>query len=108
MPAVNRFTLFGLVVLALSALFGVAWYSKPVSVSAGQAPSASAAAVAVGLRACPDPGSPGRPPPGLAIIAAAAGHGSGQVTVSRLSPSGGSSTASLLTVSQPGELSLSA
>ncbi|HEY2441543.1 MAG TPA: DUF5719 family protein [Streptosporangiaceae bacterium] len=109
MPAVNRFTLFALVVLALSALFGVAWYSKPVSVSAGQqSPSASAAAVAVGLRACPGPGTPGSRTAGLAIIAAAAGHASGQATVSRLSAAGGSSAGSLLTLSQPGELSLSA
>ncbi|HEY3734685.1 MAG TPA: DUF5719 family protein [Streptosporangiaceae bacterium] len=108
MPTVNRFALFALVVLALSALFGVAWYSRPVSVSAGQSPSASTVPVAAGLRGCPDPGTPGSRTAGLAIIAAAAGHGSGQATVSRLSAAGGSSAGSLLTLSQPGELSLSA
>jgi hypothetical protein len=108
-PAVNRFTLFGLVVLALVALFAVAALSKPVTLPAGQQSqphSPSVAAVSVGARACPEPGAQGSHDTGVAVIAAA--HpGSGHATVSRLSPADTTPAAPLASVSQPGTLSVS-
>lgn len=105
----NRFTIFGLIVLALVALWAVARLSKPVTVSAAPPPPAPrTAAVSTGLRACPAPGLPGSRGQGVAVIAAAARSGPGQATVSRLSATGGATTAPLASVSQPGTLSLSA
>lgn len=105
----NRFTIFGLIVLALVALWAVARLSKPVTVSAAQPPAASrTAGVSTGVRACPAPGLPGSRGQGVAVIAAAAHSGSGQATISRLSPTGSATTAPLTSVSQPGTLSLSA
>ena len=104
-PAVNRYAIFGLVVLALVALAGVASLSKPVTVSAGQPEtSPRAAPVSVGLRACPAPGSPGSHGTGVAVVAAAGGSGPGQATISRLSAAAG--TSPLHSLSQPGTLSL--
>lgn len=109
----NRFTIFGLIVLALVALWGVARLSKPVTVSAAQPPPAPrTAVVSTGLRACPAPGQPGSRGQGVAVVAVAARSGWGQATISRLSPAGsataGSATvAPLASVSQPGTLSLS-
>jgi hypothetical protein len=95
----------GLVVLAVGALSGVAWLSRPVTVPAGQRPApARAAAVILGLRACASPGTSGAH--GLAMIAAAAGNGPGQASITPLSAAGGSGAGPLFTLSQPGELSL--
>lgn len=105
----NRFTIFGLIALALAALWGVAWLSKPVTVSAAQPPAAPrTASVGMALRACPAPGLPGSRGQGVAVIAAAARSGSGQATISRLSATGSATTAPLVSASQPGTLSLSA
>jgi len=105
----NRFTIFGLIALALAALWGVAWLSKPVTVSAAQPPAAlRTASVSTGLRGCPAPGLPGSRGQGVAVIAAAARSGPGQATISRLSATGSATTAPLVSVSQPGTLSLSA
>jgi hypothetical protein len=107
-PVANRFILFGLVVLALVALAAVAWLSKPVTVSAGQQPAPlHTAAVSVGARACPSPGTPGSHNTGVAVIAAAARPGPGQATISMLSATGGSASSPLVRLSQPGVLSLS-
>lgn len=88
LPAVNRVTLFLLVVLALAALYGVAWLSKPAAVAAGPQPTAPRAiAVSTGLRACAAPGTSGHTGGGgVAVLAAAAKAGSGQATISRLNP----------------------
>ena len=107
-PSANRFTVFALVVLALVALAGVAWLSKPVTVSAGQQAAAPRSVpVSVGARACPAPGAPGSRNTGLAVVAAAAGHpGAGRAVISRLSPPG-SAASPLGTLSQPGTQSMS-
>jgi hypothetical protein len=110
-PAINRFTLAGLVVLALIALFTLAWASKPVTVPASQQSlprSPASAAVSVNERACPAPGTADSHDAGVAVIAATHG-GSGQATISRLSASGaagGSAGAPLARLSQPGTLSV--
>jgi Family of unknown function (DUF5719) len=118
-PAVNRFTLFGLVVLALVALYAVAWLSKPVTLPAAQQTPPrppSVAAVSTGARACPAPGIPGSHGNGVALIAAAhtastqasSTHpAQGQATITRLSPGGGAPGAPLASVSQPGTLTVS-
>jgi hypothetical protein len=120
-PAVGRFSLFGLVVLALAALFGVAWLSKPTTVSAGQqaAPQPPpVATVSGGARACPAPGAPGSGhETGVAVLSAAGPRaGSGQATVTRLGAPGTSGTSTgassgaagpqLARLSQPGTLSV--
>ncbi|HEY3958244.1 MAG TPA: DUF5719 family protein [Streptosporangiaceae bacterium] len=122
-PAIGRFSLFGLVVLALAALFAVAALSKPATVSAGQQPPPQPPAVATvsgGARACPAPGAPGSHGTGVAVIAAAGPRaGSGQATVTRLGtaePAGGGSSGGggsassagspLARPSQPGTLSV--
>jgi hypothetical protein len=109
MPAASRLTLFGLVVLALVALTAVAWLSRPVTLPAAQQTPPhppSVAAVTVGARACPAPGTPGSGASSVAVIAAAKA-GSGQATISRLSATGGGSGAPLASLSQPGTLSVS-
>jgi len=105
-PAASRFTVLGLVVLALVALAAVARLGKPVTVSAGQQAAVSRTApVSVGARACPSPGSPGGHRDGLAMLAAAGSSGPGQAAVSRLSVTG-SAAEPLRRLSQPGALSL--
>ena len=114
-PAAGRFSLFGLVVLALAALFGVAWLSKPATVSAGQQPPPQAPSVATvsgGARACPAPGAPGSRGTGVAVIAAARPRpGPGQATVTRLGAAGavgstGNPGSPLARLSRPGTLSV--
>jgi len=107
-PAANRFTVFGLVVLALVALAGVAWLSKPVTVSAGQQPAAPRSVpVSVSERACPAPGAPDSRNTGLAVLAAAGHPGAGQAVISRLSATG-SAASPLRTLTQPGIQSVAA
>jgi hypothetical protein len=104
-PAANRYAIFGLVVLALVALAGVASLSKPVTVSAGQQDtSRRVAPVSVSLRACPAPGSPGSHGTGVAMVAAGGGSGPGQAILTRLSAPAG--TSPLASLSQPGTLSV--
>ncbi len=115
LPAINRVTLFLLVVLGLAALYGVAWLSKPVTVAAGSAPAAPRAiALNTGLRACAAPGTTGHGgTAGVAVLAAAkasAGQGSsgrgsvGQGTVSRLGAAADS--VPLARLSTPGTLTM--
>lgn len=105
-PSANRFTVFALVVLALVALAGVAWLSKPVTVSAGQQTVAPRSVpVSVGARACPAPGAPGSRNTGLAVLAAAGHPGAGRAVISRLS-SPGSAASPVGTLSQPGAQSV--
>lgn len=105
--AASRFTVFGLVVLALAALAGVARLSRPVRVPAGQqAARPRIVPVSAGMRACPSPGSPGRGGTGLAVLAAGGRSGAGRATISRLSASG-RAAAPLRSLSQPGVLSVS-
>jgi hypothetical protein len=115
LPPINKLTLAGLVVLALVALSGLAWASKPVTVAASQQPvprSPTSAAVSVGQRACPAPGTAGNHGAGVAVIAATHG-GSGQATISPLSTTGSSTSGSNTTggtqptrLSQTGTLSV--
>jgi hypothetical protein len=106
-PAASRFTVLGLVVLALIALAGVARLSKPVTVSAGQQAAAlSSVPVSVGALACPAPGVPGSHGTGVAVLAAAGRPGAGRATISRLSAAG-SAASPLRTLSQPGAPSVS-
>ncbi len=103
----GRFTVFGLVVLALAALAGVARLSEPVTVQDGQqAATPRTVPVSVGMRACPSPGSPVSRDAGLAVLAAAGHSGSGRATISRLSASGRAASP-LRSLSQPGVLSVS-
>jgi Family of unknown function (DUF5719) len=126
-PAVNRFSLFGLVVLALVALFAVAWLSKPVTLAAAQQTPPhppAAAAVSTAARACAAPGIPGSHGSGVALIAAAhtgsthaggtqaggASPGQGKATITRLGQAAGAAGttgAPLASVSQPGTLTVS-
>ncbi len=124
LPAAGRFSLFGLVVVALAALFAMAWLSKPATVSASQQPAPQPPAVATvngGARACPAPGAPASRGTGVAVIAEAGPRaGSGQATVTRLGPasttgtagsggaagSDGAAGSSLAHLSQPGTLSV--
>jgi hypothetical protein len=106
----NRFTVFGLIVLAVVALWAVASLSKSVTVSAAQPPVTTRTAVVnTGLRACPAPGLPGSRDQGVSVIAAAAAHaGPGRATISRLSAAGSTTTIPLVSVTQAGTLSQSA
>ena len=107
-PSANRFTVLGLVVLALVALAGVAWLSKPVTVSAGQRPAGlRSVPLSVSSRACAAPGVPGSRGTGLALLAVAGHSAAGHAVVSRLSASG-SAAAPLATLTQPGVPSVSA
>jgi hypothetical protein len=116
LPPANRFTVLGLVVLALVALAAVAWLSKPVTVSAGQhQPVPRSVPVSTGARACPAPGAPSSHGAGLAVLAAAARPGPGRATVSRLSTAAAAGAAGaasaagpLRTLAQPGTTSVSA
>jgi hypothetical protein len=108
-PAASRLTLFGLVVLALAALTAVAWLGRPVTLPAAQQSPPRpppVAAVSVGARACPAPGTPGGGDTSVAVIAATRG-GSGQATISRLTATGGGPGPALASLSQPGTLSVS-
>ncbi len=54
----NKLVIAALVVLALGAQYGLAWFSHPVAAAAGRQPRpASRALVTAAIRACPSPGS---------------------------------------------------
>jgi hypothetical protein len=112
LPPISRFSLAGLVVLALAALSALASVSKPVTVPASEQPpprSPASAAVSVGERACPAPGTPGSRDQAVAVLAATHG-GSGQATITRLragGATGGSAGVPLTRLSQAGTLSVS-
>jgi hypothetical protein len=102
----NRYLLALLVVTALAAEFGLASFSHPAALTAGQrAPSQARAAVSAVVRACPGPGSAGATASGVALVAASMGTGRAEVT--RLSPVGAATApAPLHVLTQPGRLAL--
>jgi Family of unknown function (DUF5719) len=116
--AASRFALPGLVVLALAAVFAVAWVSRPAAGSPpGRSPRPQVVPLTSAIRSCPEPGA-GR----VAVFAApgqqAGGHaGLVAAPIAAMSATGpaaaGTGTAApappapLLTVSQPGRLWLS-
>lgn len=100
----NRMLARVVVVLALAAAVGLAFWKHTVTMAASQ-PTAQQHAVPVGtlLRACPAPGLTGGPDSHVALIAGPAASGSGRATVSYLgSPAG----TPLVSATQPGVLSL--
>ncbi len=122
----GRFALFALVVLALAALFGVAWVSRPAAGSArGAVAPPRVLPVTSAVRSCPAPGSgrvavfaaaagqPGQgraslvaaPSADIADIAAAGSAGIGAATGAGPDPA--APAAPLFTISQPGRLWLS-
>lgn len=117
--AANRFALFAFVVLALAALFGVAWISRPAAGSARvRAARPQIVPLTSTIRSCPEPGA------GRVAVYAAPGQQTGggraelvgaPIDAIGATASGGTGTgavaaapaAPLLTVSQPGRLWLS-
>ena len=92
------------VVLALAAAAGLAVWNHTVTVAAGQpVPQTSTVPVSTVLRACPAPGLAGSPTTHLALIAVPASSGTGKAVVTYTGTSPG---APLLSVTQPGTLSL--
>ena len=102
----NKYVLALLVVIALTAEFGLASVSHPAALAAGpRTPAPARATVSAALRACPAPGSTGATASGLALAAASSGPGQAEVT--RLSPAGATvPPAPLHVLAQPGQLSL--
>ena len=107
----NKLVIGSLVVLALGALYGLAWLSHPVvAVAAGrQPPSPSRAPVTAAIHACPSPGGPVGGAVALIAAASAAGQngqaGQGTAVVSRLSAAGSAVAGPpLVTSTQPGVL----
>ncbi len=100
----NRFVLLGLVMLALAALFGVAWITRPAARTAVRAAGRPAMTPVVSaIRSCPAPGS-GR----VAVFAASAGpagKGGAQLLAAPAAPA--VAGAPLVTLTQPGRLWLS-
>jgi hypothetical protein len=105
----NKLVVGALVVLALGALYALAWFSHPIIAAVGSQPEPpSRAEVTAAVRACPSPGGPVGG--GVALIAAgpdgqASQAGPGQAAVNRLSAAGSAGPGPLLvTRSQPGVL----
>src|SRR5215469_11199415 len=92
------------VVLALAAAAGLAVWNHTLTVAASQpVPQQSTVPVSTVLRACPAPGLAGAPTTHLALIAGPTPSGAGKAVVTY---SGTSPGAPLLSVTQPGVLSL--
>jgi hypothetical protein len=92
------------VVLALAAAAGLAVWNHTVTVAASQpVPQAGTVPVSTVQRACPAPGLAGSPAAHLALIAGPASGGSGRAVVTY---SGASTGTPLLSLTQPGVLSL--
>src|SRR5215472_759151 len=92
------------VVLALAAAGGLAVWNHTVTVAAGQpVPQPHAVAASTVLRACPAPGLTGSLAAHLAVIAGPASAGSGRAVVTY---SGATSGTPLVSLTQPGALSL--
>ena len=91
----NRFALGGLVVLALGALFGVAWVTRTARGIAQTPTRPQVVPVTSAIRSCPAPGA-GR----VAVLAASSGQGRAQLL-------GAPDRTPLGQVSQPGRLWLS-
>jgi uncharacterized protein DUF5719 len=92
------------VVLALAAAGGLAVWNHTVTVAAGQpVPQPRAVPASTVLRACPAPGLTGSPAAHLAVIAGPASAGSGRTVVTY---SGATSGTPLVSLTQPGVLSL--
>jgi hypothetical protein len=100
----NRMLARIVVVLALVAAAGLAFWKHTVTVAASQ-PAAQQRAVPVNtiLRACPAPGLTGAPGSHVNLIAGPAASGTGRATVSYLGAPAGSS---LVSATQPGVLSV--
>jgi hypothetical protein len=109
----NRFALFGLVVVALAALFGVAWVSRPAAGQAGAAVAAPRGVpIVAAIRACPTAGSgrvavfasPGQQTgPGRAELLTASAAGT-DATGSAPATGAVVAAAPLAVYSQPGQL----
>ena len=94
------------VVLALAVAAGLAVWNHTLTVAASQpVPQQGTVPVSTVLRACPAPGLAGAPATHLALIAGPAASGAGKAVVAY---SGTSPGAPLLSVTQPGVLSLTA
>ena len=92
------------VVLALAAAGGLAVWNHTVTVAAGQpVPQPRAVPASTVLRACPAPGLTGSPAAHLALIAGPASAGTGRAVVTY---SGATQGTALLSLTQPGALSL--
>jgi Family of unknown function (DUF5719) len=92
------------VILALAAAAGLAVWNHSVTVAASQpVPQPRAVPASTVLRACPAPGLAGSPTARLALIAGPASGGAGRAVVTY---SGASQSAPLLSLTQPGVLSL--
>jgi Family of unknown function (DUF5719) len=92
------------VMLALAAAAGLAVWNHSVTVAAGQpVPQPHAVPATTVLRACPAPGLAGSPTAHLALIAGPASGGAGRAVVTY---SGASQGAPVLSLTQPGVLSL--
>jgi hypothetical protein len=92
------------VILALAAAAGLAVWNHTVTVAAGQpVPQPSTVPASTVLRACPAPGLAGSRATHLAVIAGPASSGSGRAVVTY---SGASTGTPLLSLTQPGVLSL--
>ena len=94
------------VVLALAAAGGLAVWNHTVTVAAGQpVPQPSAVPASTVLRACPAPGLAGSPAAHLALFAGPTSAGTGRAVVTY---SGVTQSTALLSLTQPGTLSLTA
>ncbi len=92
------------VVLALAAAGGLAVWNHTVTVAAGQpVPQARAVPASTVLRACPAPGLAGSPAAHLALFAGPTSAGTGRAVVTY---SGATRSTALLSLTQPGVLSL--
>jgi hypothetical protein len=92
------------VVLALAAAGGLAVWNHTVTVAAGQpVPQQSAVPASTVLRACPAPGLAGSPAAHLAVFAGPTSAGTGRAVVTY---SGATQSTALLSLTQPGVLSL--
>ena len=92
------------VVLALAAAGGLAVWNHTVTVAAGQpVPQPSAVPASTVLRACPAPGLAGSPTAHLALFAGPTSAGTGRAVVTY---SGTTQGTALLSLTQPGVLSL--
>jgi hypothetical protein len=101
----NKYLVAVLVLVAVTAIFGLASSGHPSALASGARSQAPArAGVSSALRACPGPGSTGATASGLTLAAAASG--TGQAAVTRLSPLGSTAApAPLHVLTQPGRLS---
>jgi hypothetical protein len=100
----NRMLLRAAVVVALAAAAGLAVWNHTLTLAAGQpVPQPHAVPVSTVVRACPAPGLQGLPDAQVALIAGPAAGGTGRAVVNYF---GAAQDTPLLSVTQPGALSL--